>query len=257
MVTYTNPQVGSLQSRIQNLNFGSPNYLTGVNTTTPYFQMGNTMQTYNPQGFNQTTPGDTSSYLGYTPQPYVPSNPQFAQPLPFTTPMTQGGGVSGGGGDGLARFREMQAANAFRDEIKNNPYFDIPDEYKTDLPPGILSFLDTIIGNVPRELAIDRIVRDVDASKDFGVNKYGLGTSYKGSSSIDRDPKGADNKAPTSGVSASDADTGKYFGGTQSAGKQGDGPKGGFGGPSGHGSGKQGGQHGAGGFTGGKDGKNW
>ena len=213
MVTYTNPQVGNLQSRIQNLNFGSPNYMSGVSTTTPYFQMGNTMQTYNPQGFNQTTPGDTSSYLGYTPQPYVPSNPQFAQPLPFTTPMTQGSGVSGGGGDGLARFREMQAANAFRDEIKNNPYFDIPDQYKTDLPPGILSFLDTIIGNVPRELAIDRIVRDVDASKDFGVNKYGLETSYKGSSSIDRDPKGADNKAPTSGPSASDTALGKGQGG--------------------------------------------
>ena len=97
MVTYTNPQVGNLQSRIQNLNFGSPNYLTGVNTTTPYFQMGNTMQTYNPQGFNQTTPGDTSSYLGYTPQPYVPTNPQFAQPAPFATPATQGGGGGGGG----------------------------------------------------------------------------------------------------------------------------------------------------------------
>ena len=213
MVTYTNPQVGNLQSRIQNLNFGSPNYMSGVSTTTPYFQMGNTMQTYNPQAFNPTAPGDTSSYLGYTPQPYVPSNPQFAQPLPFTTPMTQGGGVGGGGGDGLARFREMQAANAFRDEIKNNPYFDIPDQYKTDLPPGILSFLDTIIGNVPRELAIDRIVRDVDASKDFGVNQYGLETSYKGSSSIDRDPKGADNKAPTSGPSASDTALGKGQGG--------------------------------------------
>ena len=87
--------------RIQNLNFGSPNYLTGVNTTTPYFQMGNTMQTYNPQGFNQTTPGDTSSYLGYTPQPYVPTNPQFAQPAPFATPATQGGG-GGGSGWGIA-----------------------------------------------------------------------------------------------------------------------------------------------------------
>ena len=95
MVTYTNPQVGNLQSRIQNLNFGSPNYLTGVTTTTPYFQMGNTMQTYTPQAFNQTAPGDVSSYLGYTPQPYVPTNPQFAQPVPFATPATQGGGGGG------------------------------------------------------------------------------------------------------------------------------------------------------------------
>ena len=98
MVTYTNPQVGNLQSRIQNLNFGSPNYMSGVSTTTPYFQMGNTMQTYNPQAFNPTAPGDTSSYLGYTPQPYVPTNPQFAQPAPFATPATQGGGGGGGGG---------------------------------------------------------------------------------------------------------------------------------------------------------------
>ena len=98
MVTYTNPQVGNLQSRIQNLNFGSPNYMSGVSTTTPYFQMGETMQTYNPQAFNPTAPGDTSSYLGYTPQPYVPTNPQFAQPAPFATPATQGGGGGGGGG---------------------------------------------------------------------------------------------------------------------------------------------------------------
>ena len=214
MVTFTNPEVGNLQSRIQSLNFGSPNYMSGVSTTTPYFQMGNTMQTYNPQAFNPTASGDVSSYLGYTPQPYVPTNPQFAQPM---TPMAggfarpQGGG--GGGDGGLNRFREMQAANAFRNEIKNNPYFDIPEQYKTDLPPGILSFLDTIIGNVPRELAVDRIVRDVDASKDFGVNKYGLGTSYKGSSAMEKDRSPEDREAPTSGPSGSDSSLGKGQGG--------------------------------------------
>ncbi len=50
-------------------------------------------------------------------------------------------------------------------------------------------------------------MKDVEASKPFGVNMFGLGTSYKGSSGIDRDP--ADFGTPTTGPSARDADLGK------------------------------------------------
>jgi len=129
MVTYTNPQVGNLQSRIQNLNFGSPNYLTGVTTTTPYFQMGETMQTYNPQAFNPTAPGNTSSYLGYTPSPYVPSNPQFTG----GSYMPMGGGFPrrdrGGGRDtGYYSFQggDVDIGEFDLDAIKNFKITDLP-----------------------------------------------------------------------------------------------------------------------------------
>ena len=126
MVTYTNPQVGNLQSRIQNLNFGSPNYLTGVTTTTPYFQMGNTMQTYTPQGFNPIAPGDTSSYLGYTPQPYVPTNPQFTQPFTPAFPGRPQG--QGGGGGGYYSFQggDVDLGQFDLDALKNFKITDLP-----------------------------------------------------------------------------------------------------------------------------------
>ena len=126
MVTYTNPQVGNLQSRIQNLNFGSPNYLTGVTTTTPYFQMGNTMQTYTPQVFNPIAPGDTSSYLGYTPQPYVPTNPQFTQPYTPAFPGRPKG--QGGGGGGYYSFQggDVDLGQFDLDALKNFKITNLP-----------------------------------------------------------------------------------------------------------------------------------
>ena len=155
MVTYTNPQVGNLQSRIQNLNFGSPNYLTGVTTTTPYFQMGNTMQTYTPQAFNQTAPGDVSSYLGYTPQPYVPTNPQFAQPVPFATPATQGGGGGGGGG-----YYTFQGGNVPLSEFDPSA-FDI-----TDLP--LVNLITSIFSGNPTQNEIDTF-NQMTASGDYST----------------------------------------------------------------------------------------
>ena len=122
-----------------------------------------------------------------------------------------------GGGDNRDRFNEMQARNALRNEIAQYG-FNIPDEEISKLP-GLLGLVDTFVKNIDREQRIDDIMRDIDASKPFGVNMFGLGTSYKGSSGIDRDP--ADFGTPTTGPSARDADLGK--GGNASGG-------GGFGG---------------------------
>ena len=110
-----------------------------------------------------------------------------------------------GGGDNRDRFNEMQARNALRNEIAQYG-FNIPDEEISKLP-GLLGLVDTFVKNIDREQRIDDIMRDIDASKPFGVNMFGLGTSYKGSSGIDRDP--ADFGTPTTGPSARDADLGK------------------------------------------------
>ena len=159
MVTYTNPQVGNLQSRIQNLNFGSPNYMSGVTTTTPYFQMGETMQTYNPQAFNPTAPGDTSSYIGYTPQPYVPTNPQFAQPM---TPMAGGFARPQGGGrdTGYYTFQggDVDLKPLDLDAIKN---FKI-----TDLP--LAKLISSIFSGNPTQNEIDTF-NQMTASGDYST----------------------------------------------------------------------------------------
>jgi len=126
----------------------------------------------------------------------------------------------GNGRENLERFREMQARNNLRNEIAENfDKFNMLPGYEESKLPGLLGFFDETLSNFDREIAIDRIMRDIDASKDFGVNKFGLGTSYKGSSGIDRDP--ADFGTPTTGPAARDTDLGK--GGNRSGG-------GGFGG---------------------------
>ena len=130
----------------------------------------------------------------------VQQQPIMGQPL-----STQRGGD---GRENLERFREMQARNNLRNEIAENfDKFNMLPGYEVSKLPGLLGFFDETLSNFDREIAIDRIMRDIDASKDFGVNKFGLGTSYKGSSGIDRDP--ADFGTPTTGPSARDADLGK------------------------------------------------
>ena len=158
------------------------------------FNFGN-MGTYNPGAFNQFYQAPMTS-------------PAMAR---TTTSQMRGGG------DNRDRFNEMQARNALRNEIAQYG-FNIPDEEISKLP-GLLGLVDTVVKNIDREQRIDDIMRDIDASKPFGVNMFGLGTSYKGSSGIDRDP--ADFGTPTTGPSARDADLGK--GGNASGG-------GGFGG---------------------------
>ena len=171
---------------------------------------------YNPRGFNPIQGGQFNfGNLGtYNPGAFN----QFYQ-APMTSPaMAATTTTRASEGDGRERLGGFLSRNNLRSDLLNNRFVDIPEKYETTIP-GLLGILDSIIGNVPREVAVDRIMRDIDASKDFGVNKFGLGTSYKGSSGIDRDP--ADFGTPTTGPAARDTDLGK--GGNRSGG-------GGFGG---------------------------
>ena len=178
------------------------------------FNFGN-IGTYNPGAFNQ-----------------------FYQ-APMTSPaMARTTTRTGGQGDGrenLDRFRDMQARNALRNEIAKFG-FNIPEEEISTLP-GLLGLVDTFVSNLDREQRIDDIMRDIDASKPFGVNMFGLGTSYKGSSAIDRSPEDRQTFGPAEtkpqGPSFSDSATGKFTGGKQKGSggfKAGQGPTGGMGG---------------------------
>jgi len=149
--------------------------------------------------------------------------PEFAEFAQFQAEQAEQAGVTatsteqrpenrGDGIENLARFREMQARNALRNEIAENfDKFNMLPGYEETKLPGLLGFFDETLSNLDREIAIDRIMRDIDASKDFGVNKFGLETDYKGSSGIDRDP--GDFETPTSGPAARDTDLGKSTGG--------------------------------------------
>ncbi len=145
------------------------------------FNFGN-FGTYNPGAFNQFYQAPMTS-------------PAIAR----TTTRT------GGQGEGRDRAAQMAADRALRDEIAQYG-FQIPG-YEEPTLPGLLGIVESVIDNLDREARIADIARDVKASKDFGVNMFGLDSSYKGSSGIDRDP--ADFGTPTTGPSARDADLGK------------------------------------------------
>jgi hypothetical protein len=149
------------------------------------FNFGN-MGTYNPGAFNQFYQAPMTS-------------PAIAR----TTTRT------GGQGEGRDRAAQMAADRALRNEIAQYG-FQIPG-YEEPTLPGLLGIVESVIDNLDREARIANIMRDVKASKDFGVNMFGLGTSYRGSSGIDRDP--ADFGRPTTGPSARDSDLGKSTGG--------------------------------------------
>jgi|21_taG_2_1085346.scaffolds.fasta_scaffold34778_2 hypothetical protein len=180
--------------------------------------------------------------------------------------------VRGGGGGGNNPYRNMTQEEKDRQNVKSgliNDFMDnkyLSQRKKTSKLPGWLGLLDNFL-----DTSLGDMADDVIDSQPFGVNKLGIGSSYTGSSDIDRDPTdygtpssgyvgigvsgsdsdlgkgdgsgyGKSGDAPDTGVSGVDADTGKFSGGKQT-GSKGEGG-GGFGGPSGHGSGKQGGKHG-------------
>ena len=150
------------------------------------FNFGN-FGTYNPGAFNQFYQAPMTS-------------PAIAR----TTTRT-----GGGEGEGRDRAAQMAADRALRDEIARYG-FQIPGYEKPTLP-GLLGIFESVIDNFDREARIADIARDVKASKDFGVNRFGLGTSYKGSGGTDT----SGGATPTSGPSGVDADTGKFSGGKQ------------------------------------------
>ena len=156
---------------------------------------------------------------------------QFYQ-APMTSPaIARTTTRTGGQGEGRDRLAQMAADRALRDEIARYG-FQIPG-YEEPTLPGLLGIVESVIDNIDRDARIADIMIDVKASKDFGVNMFGLGTSYKGSGDT-----GNGGKPSTPGgfasPSFSDAQTGKFTGGKQQP--SGKGPKnGGGGGPTGPG----------------------
>jgi len=186
--------------------------------------------------------GTGTGYATYDPSVDY-GDPGYAamfQPSSSTSPYAyQGTTVNrGGSGEGRAMHDRMRAEAQLRSEIAEYG-FQIPESYKSELP-GLLGLFDNIRGNWEREQRIRDIMNDVQSSKEFGQNKYGLDTSYKGSAGTD-DSGGA---APTTGPSGDDDALGK---GMPGLGPQGNNPFGGasIGGGTSGGAGTAGG-HGAG-----------
>ena len=113
-----------------------------------------------------------------------------------------------GGGDGNNPFRNMTQEEKDRREEKSDLIDSFLDNKylsarkKQTKLPGWLGLLDNFF-----DTSLGDMADDVLDSQQFGVNKLGIGSSYKGSSDIDRDP--ADFGTPTTGVSGSDKDLGK------------------------------------------------
>ena len=157
--------------------------------------MGSGLLNYSPGSFT------------YTPQPFQ-SN--YFQNVPMTSPaIARTTTRTGGQGEGRDRAAQMAADRALRDEIAQYG-FQIPG-YEEPTLPGLLGIVESVIDNLDREARIADIARDVKASKDFGVNRFGLGTSYKGSGGTDT----SGGATPDTGPSGVDADTGKFSGGKQ------------------------------------------
>ena len=147
------------------------------------FQMPNLLNApYIPEAFNAASVlnAASTSPFNYNFGSYTPGAFNQFYGSPMTSPAMATTTTRASGGDGRERLEGFLSRNNLRSDLLNNRFIDIPEQYETTVP-GLLGILDSIIGNVPREVAVDRIIRDIDASKDFGVNKFGLGTSYKGS----------------------------------------------------------------------------
>ena len=143
------------------------------------------------------------------------------------------------GGDGrenLERFKADQARNALRKEIEQFNFRQLPDAYEPKLP-GTLGFLEGLLGNIPRDMAINKIMQDIDRGQTF--DQAIANSAYQGSSAMekDRDPEDRKTFGPAEtkpqGGSFKDSSTGKFSSGKQQGGggfKAGQGPTGGMGG---------------------------
>lgn len=128
----------------------------------------------------------------------------------------------GGSGEGRDRHNRMRAEQQLRSEIAENlDKFNMLPSYKESELPNLLGFFDETVSNFSREQQINNIMRDIKASKEFGQNKYGLDTSYKGSAGTDTSG-GAEPTSGPSGVTG-DADLGKGIPGLGDPNANGDG----------------------------------
>jgi hypothetical protein len=189
---------------------------TGYATYDPYFDYGD--------------PGYAAAF-----QP----NENYLVDAQTVTPMQRGGD----GQNNRDRIAAMRERSEMVDALDR---FNMLPSYEEATLPGLLGLFESVIDNMDRDQQINNLMRDIEASKPFGQNKYGLDTSYKGADP-DSDPSGG--AAPNTGPSGVDADTGKFSGGTQTGGNQGNfggasiggGTSGAAGTAGGHGAGQAGG----------------
>ena len=106
MVLLTNPQTADLQQRIQNSNFGSPDYLQGFTGTVPGYQQNLLANNFQPglitRGFSggatSMNPSGIPNYLSYTPgvPPQAVNNNTMLPIVPMVNAaVRQGGGDRG------------------------------------------------------------------------------------------------------------------------------------------------------------------
>ena len=106
MVLLTNPQTADLQQRIQNSNFGSPDYLQGFTGTVPGYQQNLLANNFQPGlitrdfsgGATSMNPSGVANYLSYTPgvPPQAVNNNTMLPIVPMVNAaVRQGGGDRG------------------------------------------------------------------------------------------------------------------------------------------------------------------
>jgi hypothetical protein len=155
--------------------------------------------------------------------------PIMGQPLSAQ----RGGGENRPSPEQLARQKQR---SALINEFKQNPYLE--ERLTPTITPNIFGLISGFLDD-----SYGKLADDILASTPFGVD-----TTYKGSSGIDRDP--GDFGTPTSGPAATDTDLGKFGGSGYDA------PSGNpFGGANvgSHKDGGKGGKHGPAGGQGGKN----
>tara|TARA_R100000231_G_scaffold2671_2_gene4815 strand:- start:99 stop:926 length:828 start_codon:yes stop_codon:yes gene_type:complete len=149
------------------------------------------------------------------------------------------------GGNGQNNRDRIAAMRERSEMVDALDRFNMLPGYEEATLPGLLGLFESVIDNMDRDQQINNIMRDIDASKDFGQNKYGLDTSYKGSAGTDPSkgatpdtgPSGDDSALGKSGGSGYNNPSGNPFGGASIGG----GTSGGAGTAGGHGAGQAGG----------------
>lgn len=195
MVLLTNPQTADLQQRIQNSNFGSPDYLQGFTGTVPGYQQNLLANNFQPGlitrdfsgGATSMNPSGVANYLSYTPgvPPQAVNNNTMLPIVPMVNAaVRQGGGDRGPmqNQDGPGVSTEFVGDNAFRINADGTVTKIDPEsmDYK------LANFMNTITGFSPMSMAKKGLGLDPNADYEKTLNlmtriqnKYGPETAMQ------------------------------------------------------------------------------
>jgi len=195
MVLLTNPQTADLQQRIQNSNFGSPDYLQGFTGTVPGYQQNLLAKNFQPGlitrdfsgGATSMNPSGVANYLSYTPgvPPQAVNNNTMLPIVPMVNDaVRQGGGDRGPmqNQDGPGVSTEFVGDNAFRINADGTVTKIDPEsiDYK------LANFMNTITGFSPMSMAKKGLGLDPNADYEKTLdlmtrvqNKYGPETAMQ------------------------------------------------------------------------------